>query len=393
MSEQSISQPLFEEYLAVVTAEPSSPHLRDRVHEAVALAPAMHRKRVASLLGVAGVTAVLLGGVAIHLVRNANTGVDATGGSIPGPIAVGGDYPFHMVYDPKINASVYFDDTNTWLLDSSGWHELKGAKNPPSAQPNYNANAQSHFNTYTNMAYDADSGKVLMVGIDVSGSGQFSAPTTWEFDGKNWSEIRTVHTASNTFGGGNNGSSFVFDPIHHVSVLLGTSIAPDFNKAPTSTPTSIFDGKNWRSGPAIPFGAVNLAYDENIHQVIAITNAKGLGEQDMRTYAFTGSAWTLVNTAHQLPVAPLGVTYDPALGKVVVLGYVTDSSKTQTWAFDGKDWKNLTPKSSPGTNLEAVGLVYDSARNQVVALGIGTPQNAPGNGTWEYNGITWAPIK
>jgi hypothetical protein len=63
------------------------------------------------------------------------------------------------------------------------------------------------------------------------------------------------------------------------------------------------------------------------------------------------------------------------------------SETDQTWTWDGSDWTQARPASSPPARFGA-GIAYDSARAEVVLFGGGTRGAGLGD-TWTWNGSTW----
>ena len=72
-------------------------------------------------------------------------------------------------------------------------------------------------------------------------------------------------------------------------------------------------------------------------------------------------------------------------------GISVDGMKSDTWSWDGKEWKQL---ATNGPSARAMGyMAYDKKRDRVVLFGgrPGWPNDA--NDTWEWNGNEWKEIK
>ena len=69
--------------------------------------------------------------------------------------------------------------------------------------------------------------------------------------------------------------------------------------------------------------------------------------------------------------------------------YIPDGS---TWEFDGVDWPQLQPNTSP-PGLWPIETTYDLVRDRAVMFG-GALGNPPVRyqGTWEWDGADWAQI-
>lgn len=86
----------------------------------------------------------------------------------------------------------------------------------------------------------------------------------------------------------------------------------------------------------------------------------------------TGQEWLLRKPATS-PSARFGhsMAYDAARQRVILFGGGGPGSTgvfNDTWAWDGKNWTQLFPKTSPSARLEAM-MVYDSNRKRIVLHG------------------------
>lgn len=73
------------------------------------------------------------------------------------------------------------------------------------------------------------------------------------------------------------------------------------------------------------------------------------------------------------------LAYDAARDQVVLFG---GNTTNDTWLFDGVNWHQQTPATSPGINAGHK-LVYDEVRQEVVMFTVSGQ-------TWIWNGSTWA---
>jgi hypothetical protein len=117
------------------------------------------------------------------------------------------------------------------------------------------------------------------------------------------------------------------------------------------------------------------------------------------TWTYDGSDWTQA-TPNSSPTGRFGMAmvHDLARNRCVMFGGISSLisialPNNQTWEWDGTDWTQATPAASP-TGRAHYGLAYDLLRQRVVMYG-GTTN--PGllitsNETWEYNGITWTQV-
>jgi hypothetical protein len=99
------------------------------------------------------------------------------------------------------------------------------------------------------------------------------------------------------------------------------------------------------------------------------------------TWEYDGVNWTQVTPASSPSIRYNHVmAYDSERGKVVMFGGVGVGYVNDTWEYDGVNWTQVTTASSPSARTGHA-MTYDSARGKVVMFG-----GSPGGGeTWEYD--------
>jgi len=83
------------------------------------------------------------------------------------------------------------------------------------------------------------------------------------------------------------------------------------------------------------------------------------------------------------------MAYDAARGVVVLYGG-GDSTATDTWTYDGRDWKRQD--NAGPTPRWSSAMAYDATRQRIVLFGGGRnarPYDALGD-TWEWDGTRWS---
>jgi hypothetical protein len=103
----------------------------------------------------------------------------------------------------------------------------------------------------------------------------------------------------------------------------------------------------------------------------------------------------------QLTFAPLNVAsnrveqafvFDEARGVMLRFGgSVGTTFFNDTWQFDGTNWQQLSPSTSP-TPRGRPACTYDPVRREVVVFGGVTTGGTMLNDTWVWNGSTWAQV-
>ena len=91
------------------------------------------------------------------------------------------------------------------------------------------------------------------------------------------------------------------------------------------------------------------------------------------------------------------MAYDSTRGQVIMFGGAKSKTSffNDTWAYDGKDWKLLSPKNSPSARGDHQ-MVYDPARARIVLFGgtsVVASQTVHYSDTWEWNGTDWTEAK
>jgi hypothetical protein len=202
-------------------------------------------------------------------------------------------------------------------------------------------------------------------------------------------------------------SAMAFDSARSVSVLFGG------NGTSADGDTWEWNGAAWNqvTPPASPPARYShaMAFDSGRGVIVLFGGCLASGGQGAcafgsDTWEWNGSTWT-----QRLPsTSPPGVwghalSYDSGRGVTTLFGGCLASdnggkcttSSSQTWEWDGQNWSQRSPETSPSARW-AHGMVYDSFRGVTVLFGgcVGTgyctvPNNLV-NETWEWNGTTWA---
>jgi hypothetical protein len=160
---------------------------------------------------------------------------------------------------------------------------------------------------------------------------------------------------------------------------LGDScdMAPPADGQWASVTTSTTPGERIRAAAVYdPLGARTVLYG---------------GSGDTQTWAFDGAAWTPLATVGTPGArAGHGMVYDSLRHRILLFGGQRLADQTELndlWAFDGVQWLNITPVSSP-TARQDLGLAFDSARGLLVLFG-GTHDGKALADTWVYDGVDW----
>jgi hypothetical protein len=220
---------------------------------------------------------------------------------------------------------------------------------------------------------------------------------TWTFDGRNWNEL---HPATSPPARRN--PMMAYDPARGVVVLFGGSQDPP-NCAPCGVPaatrlndTWTWNGLTWTErhplhrpiarelsafGNHGPSGRLILWGGQMTPNSTAPTD---------QTWAWDGTDWTQLQPATS-PTRELGsgMAYDPSWHLVLFGGY---SPRTpDTWTFDGMVWTDH-PASASGPPFVTYPTVADDAGRSTVVM-FGGNAWSPTDQTWLWNGTSWSHAK
>jgi len=137
------------------------------------------------------------------------------------------------------------------------------------------------------------------------------------------------------------------------------------------------------NGPLLGFGPA-LAYDAKHRQVVLLNQAG-------QTWIWANRSWTLAHPADSPPTGLEVAAWDPAIGKVVLVGVVGEASEfTYSYTWDGTSWNLLHPGVIPPAG--ALSMAYDAATRELVLLvGLAGPSGTIAVQTWIFDGKGWEP--
>jgi hypothetical protein len=237
------------------------------------------------------------------------------------------------------------------------------------------------------MAYESARGVTVLFGG--WNNGPFG--DTWEWNGTTWTQRSPATSPPERFM-----HAMAYDSVRSKTVLFGGT--PDFSIFLGDT--SEWDGTDWTQGsPAASPSARDahaMAYDSVRGVTILFGGLDGSGHVN-DTWEWDGTNWTQHSPATS-PSARFhhAMAYDSVRGVTVLFGGTTYGASdflSDTWEWDGTNWRQRVPATSPpARRLHA--MVYDSTRGVTVLFG-GDYVDGSGNDflfddTWEWNGTDWA---
>jgi len=282
-----------------------------------------------------------------------------------------------MAYDSARNRVVLFGGhggnsgggylSDTWELDGKNWTQIKPTTSPPYRY--------SHA-----MTYDAARQRVVLFG-GYTHLVPFDLSDTWEWDGKNWTQAKPT-----TSPPARHSSAMVYDSARQRVVLFGGY--DSVNTGPGILgDTWEWDGKNWTqikpttSPPAR--GALAMAYDAARQRVVLFGGGDGRGYLT-DTWEWDGKNWTQIKpTTSPSARRHHAMAFDSARNRVVLFGgYHSSGYLADTWEWDGKNWTQAKPTTSPSARYSHA-MAYDS-RGRTVLFGGYLHSTGYLGDTWEY---------
>jgi len=277
-----------------------------------------------------------------------------------------------IAYDPATSMVVLFGGTgadsyldDTWTWDGTDWSQVTTATSPPSR-----AGAL--------LAYDEATSQFVLYGGEgaLPNGGNAALNDTWVFDGTNW-------TAENTPTTPDTGISLTDDPATNQLVLFALGV--DNQGAYSETWT--WDGTDWHDAtpaPSSPPGGTSLqmAYDSSTGQLIAVAGGA--------TFEWETGAWTELAPANE-PPGWGELAYDSSTEQLI--WYDEEGSPGDaTWSWDGSDWTEVTTASYPPAENDEASLAFDDSSDQLVLVGPFDGESAIDEETWTFDGTNWSEL-
>ena len=208
----------------------------------------------------------------------------------------------------------------------------------------------------------------------------------WVISGGGMTSDRTVRTAQS----GTTGRAVV-------RVLLGLGLlATTWIAGCTAVAGAGVTGSTWvqespTTSPTDPYNSV-VAYDAGTGQLLLVTCSDCESGVPLQTWSWTGTTWTLLHPVSS-PASLVGesLAYDAGTGQMVLFGGLSQppgqSLENQTWTWNGSDWTEQHPASSPPARDQAM-MAYDTTSGQLLLFG-GEVGSTSLDDTWSWNGSTW----
>jgi hypothetical protein len=245
----------------------------------------------------------------------------------------------------------------------------------------------------TAMVYDEQRERIVLHG-GLSQSLQ-TLHDTWEWDGESW-RLVSMEGPSVSFHG------MAYDAHRGVTVLYGGRPAHgDFQNI---NETWEWDGEFWTKFEIGPKDArlvlFSMVYDRQREKVIRHGGVVSgdLTHEDPETYEWDGANWTSIAQGSHIRAGQFAI-YDSkrlttiAFGGTSTPGFRPIISDSETWAFDGAEWRMVSVEGPAPRVMHA--MAYDSHRGVGILFG-GSPDGgfSPAfSDAWEWNGMSWSKVE
>lgn len=232
------------------------------------------------------------------------------------------------------------------------------------------------------------------VDLLVGGFGaQGSLDDTWAWDGQQWHQLHPAASPPPMTG-----QAAAYDPGTQRVMLVGRVQPPSPQQAMSGPDleTWSWDGGTWHreSAATLPIesilGPVMLAFDAHAHRMLLagpgradmLRGSLGVPQppssQPLRTYAWSGGRWQLVDDSVEVPATSLAMAWDSATNQVRLV-----AASAQPVAPCGRPGQP-TPSAVPSGVTCAADGAYTFTCN---------PTTCPNGRQWTWNGSTWTPGK
>ncbi len=234
------------------------------------------------------------------------------------------------------------------------------------------------------MTYDSVRDRVVMFGGATTSAVLNASPVkddTWEWDGIGWNLAATTGPSARRL------AALTFDTAAAVTVLFGGSSTNSDQL--TITPlddTWTWNGTAWteRTPPTVPPAreSAAIAYDPIRKRVVMFGGTasyvplRSLGD----TWEWDGTNWIERTPASSPPArAAATMSYDPGRRRILLAAGRADAGSLEdAWEWDGMAWTELSPQGSPGP---IIATIYNPLEQRLIAFG-DADYRGVSNDTW-----------
>ncbi len=256
---------------------------------------------------------------------------------------------------------------DTWEWDGAGWTLMTSPIAPPPGRISV-------------LSFDHVRNEML-------GTGGGYIAQTWSWNGLTWTQL-----SPNSYPNPTLISALASDSKRKRIVAFGNILSPP------NADTWEWDGTTWilRTPSVKPQARRGhaMCYDPLRQRVVLFGGeASTNGVTFADTWEWDGNTWSAMpSSAAPAPRAAHAMDFDQKSSRVILFGGFTSiptrRSFDDTWAWDGINWTQLNPLTSPRAR-SGHKLVADGARGRLVMFGGTVDAQADLGDTWEWDGTNW----
>jgi hypothetical protein len=318
-------------------------------------------------------------------------------------------------FDPETRQVVMFGGLgitgsrgDTWIWNGSYWLRPRLSVAPVTRED-------------ASMIFDPELHALVLVGGSSNATGPEVQPdlnATWIWTGTRWGRRQTAHIpAANEAPMAWLSGPLAYDAVTGRVVMVTTQGGIHFEACSTQTWT--FDGIDWRlEHPATPLPAMVAAVvdEPQTGHVVAVLgprpavtpvgflstdcqpgSAAGRALPESSTWRWDGSTWSQVSDGTEPGGASLGNTptsYAVGLDPVAGAAMVELESDESLWSWNGTRWTEAPGSSGGGRPLMTTDspLSIDALGNVVLFGGVTQPSGPQNFDTWVWDGSHWRDI-
>lgn len=250
------------------------------------------------------------------------------------------------------------------------------------------SNAQDPGNRdHFGMTYDHERDVLVLFGGNDTIAGKYGwRSDTWEWDGEIWN-LRNVSSPGKI-----SSMSLVYYPGINKSVMIG-GINPekgDINEV------WLWDGAMWSQGPTGPGARLSPAviYDP-VSQSMLLYSGCAEADYPSDTWSFDGQEWKLISQEGPPGICRGAIFYDQIRNRIMLFGGSSGSgfnADNQMWEWSANEWVEVDQGSLRPSKRANISMAYDTRRNVAVLYG-GNSSSAVLSDTWEWDGSKWREVK
>lgn len=312
-----------------------------------------------------------------------------------------------MGYDPESGQVIMFggrgtggDLGDTWVWTGTGWIRPRLEMSP-------------HSRDGASMVFDQRLHALVLIGgspdAPVGPSERADLAATWLWTGTEWKRLRTAHTPTASFLTQSISGDIAYDAATGRVVLLTTQQLTHFESCSTETWT--FDGSDWRLEQlttALPASVAALVDEQQTGHVIAVLAPRAAVEPGGKlqtscpsgsnaaralpsssTWRWTGTTWVEVSAGTEPGGSRLDVFNGTFLSDVAGRAMVLTDDDEKLWGWDGGRWTEL-PTSGPGPTPRSNSMQSVDRAGHIVLYGGAGESVGPLYDTWVWDRAHWS---